>query len=300
MTLELILDHSISSDVVITSIALAGQYVLTMSDDRRISLYHLDQDSDKPMVSKMTSLYAQSTPNVSSLGLRLVNSTIHATICYAFYELSFGWCIGIQEIKVQTGRQAEDLKSESNLGGDQQLQSMEHQIDSRCASSAAIRSPFAMQPEINGVPTSLSYSHPYLLASLRDNTIMSYTVTSTEDKLEISSGRRLWGHTSAVSRAEVSPRGKAVSMSVKGQDIHVWELEEILRPTGQRSFHIPVVPSHKPLKGAAQEIKLGFDLHGLKKELAITRNWVGFDDEQVIVLGEQEDQRQIMTCYDFT
>jgi hypothetical protein len=299
-TLELLLNHSVGSDVAISSIAIAGQYVLTMSDNQRMSLYRLGQDRGKRELSKMTSLHAQSTPNVSSLGLRLVSSTVYATICYVFYELSVGWCIGLQEIKIHTGLDAEDLKSDSTTSGDQRTQCIEHQIDSRCASSAAIRSPFTMQLEINGVPTSISYSHPYLLASLRDNTIMSYTVTSTNDKLEISAGRRLWGHTSAVSRAEVSPRGKAVSMSVKGQDIHVWELEEILRPTGQRSFHIPVVPSHTPLKGSTRGTEFGSNLHGLKKDLAITRNWVGFDDEQVVVLGEQEDQRQIMTCYDFT
>jgi hypothetical protein len=44
---------------------------------------------------------------------------------------------------------------------------------------------------------------------------------------------------------------------------------------------------------------LGLALPEMKQEISLTRRWVGFDDEQVVVLGER-DQKQIMALYDFT
>jgi WD40 repeat protein len=152
-------------------------------------------------------------------------------------------------------------------------------------------------------PRSLSYQHPFLVASLADNTIISYLVTSSEDKLEISTGRRLWGHTSAVSGAEVNNRGRAVSISSRGDEIRVWELEDAMTTASQRrtSTRIKAVDALSSVTAAITRrgSGLGLAVHEMERELSLTRTWVGFDDEQVVVLGER-DQRQIMALYDFT
>jgi hypothetical protein len=132
---------------------------------------------------------------------------------------------------------------------------------------------------------------------------MSYVVTSDDDKLEISTGKRLWGHTSAISSAEVSNRGKAVSVSAKGEEIRVWELEEALTTPGRGRPSTEVKARSSALDVATAIARrgggLGLALREMRRELATTRGWVGFDDEQVVVMGER-DQRQIMACYDFT
>ena len=78
---------------------------------------------------------------------------------------------------------------------------------------------------IHSKPTSLSYTHPYLLVAHPDNTLTLYLVTSTAQALSISAGSRLWGHTSSVSGAHVGGRGKAVSVSRRGDELRIWELE---------------------------------------------------------------------------
>ena len=133
---------------------------------------------------------------------------------------------------------------------------------------------------------------------------MSFLVTSNVDKFEINAGRRLWGHTSAVSGAEVNSRGKAVSISSRGDEMRVWELESMMRNEFQPRMSTPVT-AVDALPGVAVAIArrgsgLGLALHEVAQELRVVRRWVGFDDEQVVVLGETSDQKQIMSLYDFT
>ena len=133
---------------------------------------------------------------------------------------------------------------------------------------------------------------------------MIYLVMSDAEKLTITAGRRLWGHTSSVSGAEVSGRGKAVSISTKGNEIRVWELEDVITSSSSRKPSIRITPEKPDLAVLAGAIArrgdgLGLALHETQRELALTRTWVGFDDEQVVVLGER-CRRQILSCYDFT
>ena len=175
-------------------------------------------------------------------------------------------------------------------------------MSSKSAFSPPLSTPFSTQPHLKSAPTSLSYAHPYLVASLPDNSLMSYIVSSNDDKLEISSGRRLYGHTSAAN-AEVSRRGKAVSVSARGEDIRVWELADVLTTAGRGRVSTQVKPKHAVLDIAAAIARrgtgLGLALSELKQELALSKRWVGFDEEQVVVLGDR-DQTQILACYDFT
>ena len=160
-------------------------------------------------------------------------------------------------------------------------------------------------------PLSLSYSHPYLLASLPDNTLMIYLVVSDADQLVIASGRRLWGHTSSVSGIEVSDRGRAVSVSAQGTEMRVWDLEDVVTSSTPRRASVRITPATPPSASTISDAiarrgnGIGLALKEVRDELAgvtprpITRSWVGFDEEQVVVLGQMGD-RQILSCYDFT
>ena len=45
---------------------------------------------------------------------------------------------------------------------------------------------------------------------------------------------------------------------------------------------------------------LGLAFENVSNELALMRGWVGFDEEQVVVLREREVGTQLLECYDFT
>ena len=309
-SLTLQLEHQGDADTPITSTALSMPYAVTMSSDRHIHLYHLiDEQSGQRQewsIFVLTSLHADSPLHPASLALRCVSNTVIATISYAFNRLAAGWCLGLQEIRVGAANGEIQSRTTSNIETPIDARyrgTSKWEISSRSAFSTPLSSPFALQPHLKSAPSCLSYSHPFLLASLSDNTIMSYIVTSDDTRLEISSGKRLWGHTSAVSGAEVSSRGKAVSVSAKGEEIRVWELEDALTTVGRGKSSTQVRPTHPVLDVMAAVAKrgngLGLALQEMERELAFTRRWVGFDDEQVVIMGERDD-RQIMGCYDFS
>ncbi|PSR78971.1 hypothetical protein BD289DRAFT_375968 [Coniella lustricola] len=151
-------------------------------------------------------------------------------------------------------------------------------------------------------PTSLCYSHPYLLATLPDNTLSLYLCTSTVTQLSISAGVRLFGHTSGISRAEITARGKAVSVSRRGDEVRVWELEG--KPNGVRSRSVEIRPAALVEQdGSATTmtmVKQGIKKNGDVVDWDERRNWVGFDDEMVIVLKEAKGGRESLLVYDFT
>lgn len=178
---------------------------------------------------------------------------------------------------------------------------------------------------IHSKPTSLSYTHPYLLVSHPDNTLTLYLVSSTAESLSISEGSRLWGHTSSVSGAHVGGRGKAVSVSKKGDELRVWELEGGFGSLSARKrlavgdLSVRVQPESKKVESQDPSQQAGLDLVSRKTkpsnitdtttpgdsdaeadELTLTRGWIGFDEENVVVLKEQCQGRQALVVYDFT
>ncbi|KAJ1324450.1 F-box and WD-40 domain protein 7 [Microdochium nivale] len=218
-------------------------------------------------------------------------------------------------------------------------------------------------------PTSICYTHPYLLATLPDNTLILHLCTSTSTSLSISPvGIRLWGHTSGISDAEITARGKAVSVSSRGDEIRVWELEggkvvaaaaDAGRANGRSSLAsqqqtqdggggvgpaglggtsrrvvdaggsssggggggnnegssvavrpIPKAVAVQQAEKEEEKVDAEQDRHGgglaapgsggLDEQWDDRRNWVGFDDEMVIVLKESRDGRESLLVYDFT
>jgi hypothetical protein len=302
--------HAPSSNGAITAITTAWPYVLTMSHDKILSLYQFSQKSE--MTTQDTSKHPQLLASLKSdiaytplsLSIRTSSIDIVACIAYAFSRLNLEWAVGLQELRLtrEGGSVGSRLASTAEVGSTS-FQSIKDQHCSVLARSAASQ-PFALHPQLMARPSSLSYSHPYLLASLPDNTLMLYLVMSDPEKLTITAGRRLWGHTSSISGAEVSGRGKAVSVSKLGSEIRVWELEDVITSTSSRKPSIRINPEKQNLGVVAVAIArrgdgIGLAFHDMQRELALTRSWVGFDDEQVVVLGER-CRKQILSCYDFT
>jgi hypothetical protein len=143
-------------------------------------------------------------------------------------------------------------------------------------------------------------------------------VSSTADALKISPGNRLWGHTSSVSGAHVGGRGKAVSVSTRGDELRVWELEGGFASAsarrrlaaGELSVQLRPEKTSPPTKDdeiltldhkARMNTGLGLALEdrGID-ETSMTRGFVGFDDDKVVVLRERHAGNQTLVVYDFT
>ena len=292
----------------VTAAALAPPYIVVMTDDRHTRLYHISNQVEgtaSSLITSLATLHANAALCAASLSLRRTQKAVVATICYAFDRLNDGWCLGLQEITISNDNGSTDSRITSTIDSPLEAHYVGPKtwdLTSRSASSTPLTTPLTMQPHMKRPPSSISYAHPYLIASLPDNSLMSYIVTSDDQKLEISSGKRLYGHTSSAN-AEVSSRGKAVSVSVKGDDIRVWELEDVLTTFGRGRPSTQIKAQHAAIEVASAIARrgtgLGLALNDMKKELALVRRSVGFDDEQVVVLGNRHDT-QILACYDFT
>ncbi|KAJ2905645.1 hypothetical protein MKZ38_004720 [Zalerion maritima] len=186
------------------------------------------------------------------LSIRQTATTVAASVAYTFTTLQ-GWSVGIQDLILDVS---------SVPPGD-----VPKVVTSRVAYTEPISLGGRRSSSPSG-PTTLCYSHPYLLVTLPDNTLFLYLCVSTSTALSIGPGMRLFGHTSGIGDAEITARGKAVSVSRHGEEILVWELEGRIpreRPAVQLSPAMPVGPMEK-------------------QEWDVRRSWVGFDDEMHPVL----------------
>ena len=252
--------HAPSSNGSISSIASTFPYLLTLSCHKTLSLYRFSyyDDGNKkdteasnhdkrgtkftqirsstaalPDPELLSSLLSTHTYSPSTLSLRLSPLGVIASIAYCYTRFRIGSNIGLQELLINTS--ASDIPIASSRlattpDWTERTSSIRHDYDFDTVLSPRSDPLNANRPQATILmqPTSLSYSHPYLLVSYPDNTLKAYQVSSTAEGLSIGSGRRLWGHTSSVSGAQVSDRGKAVSVSCKGNDIRIWELEDAL------------------------------------------------------------------------
>lgn len=317
--------HPQSSNGSITAIAYAAPYLLSMTDARLLSFYLFEKPGDiytegailePPCLLSSLKSYTAWPP--LSLAIRVSPTSIFAAIAYAMPTYLAGWSVGLQELLLApTGKLLESRLAAAQTQGFTPLSVLPSRSNS--PSTRSHSSPSREQAPViahPSKPTSLSYTHPYLLAAHADNTLTLYMVTSNAEDLSIGPGHRLWGHTSSVSSAHVGDRGKAVSVSKHGNELRVWELE------GGRSSHankrrtmageasIQVRPEKGPtlskVKGKLQRhdeqdptkqgISFGYD----DEDLAATKGWVAFNEETVVVLREQQEGSQALVVYDFT
>lgn len=271
-------------------------------------------DSKPPAPRFLTSLKSHTCWPPLCLSIRSTPQTIIASIAYALPTYLSGWSVGLQELHltrsgtILRSRLASameqgfhSLLSSSAPSIPPLFQSLRPPTPEASDSSSRSRSRHGRQTH----PTSLSYSHPYLLAGNRDNTLSLYLVTSNNEELKISKSTTLWGHTSSVSGAHVGGRGKAVSVSARGGELRVWELEGGLGRKVAQERSVLVRREGKEgsdgenIEGANGE-RRGGNLEKGKSHDGQKRGWVGFNDEVVIVLKEEREGAQALVVYDFT
>ncbi|KAK3695671.1 hypothetical protein B0T22DRAFT_478304 [Podospora appendiculata] len=274
----------------------------------------------------LTSLNSHTSRPPLALSIRKMATTTIASIAYTFSTRQ-GWSIGVQDLHIRPsiiGSKSAPEITTTRIAYTTPVDAsgVSHSPPSSPApprrrsgsgsrllqpvSSSAASPSSSNPPSPEPGPTTLCYTHPYLLATLPDNTLVLHMCTSNASSLSISRGIRLWGHTSGISDAEITARGKAVSVSSRGDEMRVWELEGRangmgsrsveIRPGGQSStngFAQTSLGDGKNLDGTDSSNSLGYDWDE-------RRNWVGFDDEMVIVLKEKKGGRESLMVYDFT
>ncbi|OCK74826.1 hypothetical protein K432DRAFT_338410 [Lepidopterella palustris CBS 459.81] len=318
--------HAPSSNGSLSAIVYASPYLLTMTEGQLLSLYRFPTEPAKKCVTDILDpprlLYSLRSHTVwppLSLSIRPCSQSIIASIAYALPTYLSGWSVGIQEMRLNL--EGEIIESRLATAANENFHSLVGKPSLSSPSTPPSLDPYFsggstwQRGQSSGSPTSLSYSHPYLLVSHSDNTLTLYLVNSSTSSLSIGPGSRLWGHTSSVSGAHVGGRGKAVSVSCRGDELRVWELEGGMASSAARkrlvtgALSVRIQPeediSSKPLDSLSDAISQRGSGLGLAPEhrfgdLSVTRGWVGFDEENVIFLREKSQGSQALVVYDFT
>ena len=282
-----------SSFGAITEISPVLPYLSTLARNRSMSVYHFaDFDSeaapprrlDHPQL--LASLSAPRQDGPVTLTIRVSPTNVIAGIAFLTSRLNQSWCVGLQEVCLKRAAPNSDPtrqgpEEENEVDGKSEQQADAETSKESCRLTYSDSLSFSSSQGL--APSLINYSHPYLLISYPDNTMEIHLVKSNPQSLSIGPGRRLWGHTSTISGAEVSDRGLAVSVSRKGNEVRIWDLEGIAT-SGSES---------RPRKSSVS-------INDTHNELSLAKGWVGFDDEQVLVLREWERGVQALRCYDFT
>ncbi|KAH7412166.1 F-box domain-containing protein [Phaeosphaeria sp. MPI-PUGE-AT-0046c] len=314
--------HPTSTNGALSAIAYSSPFLLTMTEDHLLSLYAFQDpkgtESALQAPQLLYSLRSHTAWPPVSLSLRTTTTSMTAAIAYSIPTYLSGWTVGVQELRLSY--QGELIESRLATAADEHSFTLSAY---RSISSPTTRasSPFPgpsreaslISSPSTSKPTSMSYSHPYLLVAHPDNTLSLYLVRSTSVALSISSGNRLWGHTSSISGAHVGMRGKAVSVSTLGDELRVWDLEGGCASSAYRrrfrngDMSVKVQPSKVPEASDKMEEDLQQTKTGLRLALdqgfddsTVSRGFVGFDEQHVFVLREKSGGSQALAVYDFT
>lgn len=314
--------HPPSSNGMLSALAMSSPYLLTMTEDHLLSLYAFAEERDEPTRLQpprlLYSLRSHTAWPPVSLSLRTTATSMTAAIAYSLPTYLSGWTVGVQELNLS--HKGELLGSRLATAADEHSFTLSNYLPISSPSTRSSsplpgtpREPSSASPPSNSKPTSMSYSHPYLLVAHPDNTLALYLVKSTTSTLSIGSGNRLWGHTSSISGAHVGMRGKAVSVSRLGDELRVWDLEGGTASLANRrrfrngELSVRVRPSKvtndsQDAQEAESERNVGlrYALEQSFDDSSVNRGWVGFDEQNAIVLREKGEGSQALVVYDFT
>lgn len=306
-----------------TSETHEGENSEIQQKDIPVSTEHFPPSSELEELQAPPRLLASLTSHTSwpplSLSIRTTTSSLIASIAYSLPTYLSGYTIGLQELHLSPST---GLITFSRLTSalPQGFTSLLPSPPSPSSTSLSQSSSLSLQnmanqnPVPGSRPTSLTYSHPYILATHPDNTLTLYLCTSTSSSLSITPGTKLWGHTSSISSASITPRGKAVSVSTRGNELRVWELEGRLSRANVAPPMDGFLGPKANAKGKGRSVVVRPEIRrrvekgeeegnvdrGLPMEIGQKKQWVGFDDEMVIVLKESEGGTQALVVYDFS
>ena len=316
--------HAPSTNGTLSAIAFAFPYLLTMTEVQLLSLYRFPIIGDKPSYQDkfdsprlLSSLKSHTAWPPLSLAIRCSSTGVSTSIAYAMPTYTAGWSVGLQELRLTTeGTVLESRLATPFSHGFRPLAAPESRTrpTSLDMNSSVAEGPLLRFTSPSAKPTSLSYTHPYLLAAYSDNTMTLYMVTSNAQELIIGPGKPLCGHTSSVSGAHVGDRGKAVSVSAGGNDLRVWELEAglssstskrravwgeasvMIRPENQTSDD-PLAPTSDT--NGPDRIMSNSMATAAREDPMTSNGWLSFDEEQVVLLGEKRQGSQALIVYNF-
>ena len=319
--------HSLSTNGAIHAMAYTSPYLLTMTGESLLSLYKFNSNSERFDDSEfgpprlVSSLRSHTAYPPSSLALRTSSTGITASIAYAMPIWNVGWSVGLQEIR---------MTSKGTIVDSRMASALTKPVATSSGHRSGFNGAFSSTPSLKKnhsldrvrvasttMPTSLSYNHPYLLSAHADNTLTLYMVTSNSEGLGIGYGDRLWGHTSRVSGAQVGDRGKAVSVSASGNELRLWELEGGISSStskkratiGEISVRVRSQPNNFSWTSTFPETKKESDQDVMtstpiadseSKDFNVTKGWVAFDEEKVVLLREKLQGAQAVVVYDFS
>ncbi|PYH41168.1 WD domain protein [Aspergillus saccharolyticus JOP 1030-1] len=314
-----------STSAGITAMASCYPYILLTSDQKLLSLFNIIKGCDarghllpgKPVL--LSCLEADSTFKPMSISVRSAGSDIISSIVYSFYHVGCGWSLGIQELHFSsTDSRQKDSRLTTTVDSQYGLSpplghgypskgNAWRETNSKTGSCTRPAEPSIYHRE---APTSVSYSHPYLITSHTDNTLTVYLVVSSSAGLYIKGAQRLWGHTSSVSAVQVSDRGKAISVSSRGDEVRVWDLEDLVSAFGKQrvrrhGMSIRVSPGNRQSDNDKPRPNFP-ESNGLSKSIEVQRHvpdisgCIGFDAQCVLLLRGKEHDGQMLECYDFT
>ncbi|KAI4137748.1 MAG: hypothetical protein L6R39_007121 [Caloplaca ligustica] len=313
--------HAPSTNGTVTAIAFSFPYILTMTEAQLLSLYAFPATQDEtPGRSTfqsprlLSSLRSHTAWPPLSLSIRSSSAGISTSVAYAVPTFMAGWSVGLQELRLADNGTILDSRLATALDeGFVPLRPSNYRNAAQHlgpnGSTHPLRKARLVSPS-SARPTSLSYNHPYLLAAHSDNTMTLYVVTSNTQTLSIRPGRQLWGHTSAVSGAHVGDRGKAVSVA-RSNDLRVWELEAGLAPSASirrngwgAAKSVAIRPDRRKDATAENDsIQVGNSTkphaHAGLEDPTISKGWLAFDEEQVVLLGEKSRGAQALVVYNF-
>lgn len=314
--------HPPSSNGMLSAVAYAHPYILSITEGQLLSFYTLDiggptresdnddtiiniqEKEEQPRPYLLTSLKSHSSWPPLSLSIRLTPTTIIASIAYTLPTFLSGYTISIQELHFTTS--PSPSTSPPSL------------TTSRITTSfppwgQGFQPLTSRAPTPLPRPTTLSYAHPYILATHPDNTLSLYLCTSTQTSLTLSPPQKLFGHTSSISFASITSRGKAVSVSERGCELRVWELEPGMFKGRAEAREERSVRVEEGSRGKGEvcggKIDRDAEIEGKRddgdndilrgREIQEKKLWVGFDEEMVIVLKSSvEDSGCECECED--
>jgi hypothetical protein len=295
-----------ASSATITDIAYYAPYVATFSNTRVFSVYRFQGSPIN--AAKVFSLQSNRQYAQCTVSFRLLNSTLHAAVIFVL----FGTCEPIIQESLINYDTAEVLSS--------RLATAQH------PQRSAGRYPGPTPWRFNySKANSISYSYPYIVVPLSDNSVLAYVVKSTATELSLTHLERLIGHTEGVAGAQVESSGKAVSVGRTARDVWIWQLNEMQKDREDLSERDELLESDAEVSDSidnsgfldgqttkwARKQREWERLEGdrwsiriqpqtLRRSGAKFAGYMGFDDESVVVLKIGHKGEQNVAVYDFS
>lgn len=299
----------------LTSMAISWPYVATISAGHRFTLYqYKDSPSHAHQTPKLLySAVSHTMRSPENLSLRSTsNNEIEASVVYAFHMFGVGWAVGLQTFRFTSSGSLLDSRATTAVP--------QERIDVT-----------RMTTSDRDVPKALVYKYPHIIMTRSDNTLASWHVSTHAGSLTIRGPDVLHGHTSAVSGAQIDDHHKAVSVSVRGDQICIWDMatrniearigrEEPRRVSmlANGADYVTLSPRIRdPNKDGfdpASDAAPSCDASGISSqsrnacspghvvdtdECAVGRRWIGVDDENIVLLKERKNGPQALVVYNF-